>query len=135
MYFIWLLAAAPDVALLYHVVNSVVNVMSTHIKEICPIPKIGAKVIGASYVDKSFTQRKLSPRNSNKLGKKKKKASVKGICNTSGRHPPNGFTPACLYSFMVSCWRSIGLSSPTFSLISSICGFNTRIFAMDWYDL
>src|SRR5690606_27562330 len=135
MYFIWLFAAAPDIALLYHVVNNVVNVIRIHINEIWFTPNIGANVIGASYVDRSFIHKKLSPRNSNKLGKKKKKANVKGICKSIGRQPPSGFTPTCLYSFICSCCSSIGLSLPTFSLISSSCGFNTRILAIDKYDL
>src|SRR5690606_21221745 len=133
MYFIWLFAA-PEVALLYQVVNKVVNVINTHINEMWStlINGIFAKVIGASYVERSLIHKKLSPRSSNKFGKKKKNASVKGICNSKGKHPPSGLTPACLYSFICSCCNNIGLSSPTFSLISSNCGFNTRIFAIDW---
>src|SRR5690606_4555395 len=134
IYFIWLLTA-PDVELLYQVVKIVVRVIKIHMNDMWPIPKIGEKVISASKVDRSLTHRNVSPLNSKRFGKKKKKASVNGICSTSGKHPPSGFTHACLYSFICSCCKSIGLSSPTFAFNSSSCGLSTLILPIDWYDL
>src|SRR5690606_16067932 len=107
-----------------------------HIKLMWSMPMMGmvGNVIGESYVDRSFTQRKLSPLSSNKLGKKKKNAMVKGICRIMGIQPPRGFTPACLYSLRYSCCNNVALSCPTFSLIWSISGLSTRILAIDTYD-
>src|SRR5690606_331576 len=134
-YFICALAA-PEMELLYQVDSNVAHVIRIHIRLMWSTPMRGSgeNVITESYVDRSFTHKKLSPRNSNKLGKKKKNAMVNGICRSIGIHPPNGFTPACLYSLRYSCCNSVGLSCPTFSLISSISGLSTRILAMDTYD-
>ena len=85
--------------------------------------------------DKSCAHRKLSWRNSIEVGKKKNMANKIGICNNIGKHPPIGFTPAFLYKAIVACCFSIGFSFPNFSLISSISGFNARIFAWERYDL
>src|SRR5690606_9684701 len=135
MYFICALAA-PEIELLYHVDNKVAHVIKIHIRLMWSMPMSGngENVITESYVDRSFTHKKLSPRNSNRLGKKKKKAMVNGICKSIGIQPPSGFTPACLYSFSDSCCSKVGLSWPTFSLIWSISGLRTRILAIDTYD-
>src|SRR5690606_4093237 len=124
-------AVAPSVGLLYHGVCNVVLGIKTHMREGWPIPNIQENVIAASRVDKSIIHKKLCPRNTNRFEKKEKNAYVNGIGNKRGRHTPNGLTPTFLYIFICSCCKSIRLSSPTFSLISSNCGFNTRIFAID----
>src|SRR3546814_7460497 len=126
MYFICAFAA-PEIELLYHVDTNVTTVIKIHIKLMWSTPMNGSgeNVIIESYVDRSFTHRKLSPRSSNRLGQKKKNAMVNGICRIMGIQPPNGFTHACLYSLMYSCCINVGLYSPPFSLICSISAFNT----------
>src|SRR5690606_1111210 len=135
MYFICALAA-PEMELLYQVDSSVAHVIKIHIKLMWSTPMSGSgeNVMTESYVDRSFTHRKLSPRNSKRLGKKKKNAIVNGICSNMGIQPPSGFTPACLYIVRYSCCNNVGLSWPTFSLISSISGLSTRILAMETYE-
>ena len=89
-----------------------------------------------SYDERSSAHRKCSPRNSIDAGKKRNIAIRIGNWISNGIHPPIGLTPALLYNaiiaccfFMASAWLGY------FSLSLSTSGFNSRILAVERYDL
>ena len=101
------------------------------------VPKSGIgvfHVMMASYVERSSAQKRDWPRNSIAVGKNQNIAINTGNWNNIGKHPDIGLTPAFWYNAIVACWRSCIFSGGYLALISSNCGFNTRILADDLLD-